>query len=166
MSLKKKPVTPEQACLRLAGLCSRSEQCEADLLRKLVNMGLNRAQQREVMNYLKEERYVDNLRYAKSFASDKARFSGWGPYKIKGALTIKRIPEKYVKEALETIPADIWQESLMRCAAAKVKTLSPEGLDDRENRVKLYRYLLSRGFSSAQSVKAVQTMRRQQREDS
>lgn len=162
MAIKKKPVTPEQACLKMASLCSHSEQCEADIKKKLFNMGLSSKDQKEILDYLKEEKFIDNQRFANSFANDKARFANWGPFKIRMALGLKKITNSMINEALERIQPEIWKESLMKLASVKAKSLPLYGPENQENRAKLYRYLLGRGFSSADSVKAVQTLRKQQ----
>ena len=91
MQKKKKLITAEQACLKLMELCSRSEQCEDDLIKKLLKMGISSPSRKEIIDYLKEERYLDNARYAGSFARDKARFSAWGPLRIRASLIAHRI---------------------------------------------------------------------------
>lgn len=165
MTIKKKPITPEQACLKMATLCSHSEQCESDIRKKLFNMGLSTKDQKEILEYLKEEKFVDNQRFANSFASDKARFANWGPFKIRTSLSLKKISFSLISEALAKIEPEIWHTSLMKLAKSKSKLLNLNGSDNQENRVKLYRYLLGRGFSSADSVKAVNIVRKQQMEE-
>lgn len=159
MQSSRKPVTPEQACLKMADLCSRSEQCEADISKKLIRMGLNPLQRKEVMEYLKEERYIDNRRYACCFARDKARFSSWGPLKIKASLIAHHISANDIREALESVDPEIWEDGLMKSALSKSRNLNLSGQDGREDRIKLYRFLLGRGFRSAEAVKAVRKMR-------
>ena len=162
MAIKKKPVTPEQACLKMATLCSHSEQCEFDIRKKLFNMGLSTKDQKEIIDYLKDEKFIDNQRYANSFVSDKARFANWGPYKIRASLMLKKISPAMISEAIGKIEPDVWKTGIMRLASAKAKNLSLVGPDNQENRAKLYRYLLGRGFSSADSVNAVKIQRKLQ----
>ena len=162
--MAKKPITSEAACLKMASLCSRSEQCEADILKKLMNLGLSSGDRKEVMEYLKEERYVDNHRFAGSYARDKARFSSWGPLKIKAMLISKRIPSAIITEALRSVESQVWKDGINKLAAAKSKSLDLTGNDGREDRIKLYRYLLGRGYTSAQSIETVRNMRTLQEE--
>lgn len=157
-----KPITKEKALERLASLCSRSEQCESDLTRKLITWGISPAERNEVMDYLKENRYVDDARFAKSFANDKARFSSWGPNKIRGELIKRRIKAASITAALESIDQQIWKEGLLKCAAAKSKNLDLTGEEGFENRQKLFRYLVYRGFPSSASSKAVNFMKKRQ----
>lgn len=158
----KKPVTKESAFERMAALCSRSEQCESDIYRKLMTLGLAPSDRNEIIEKLKTERFVDDSRFARSYASDKARFSAWGPYKIKMELIKKRIRETFITEAIAKVESSVWKEGLLRCAVGKAKNLQLTGEESRENRNRLYKYLISRGFSSSTSSKAVAYMAKKQ----
>lgn len=162
--MAKKPITTEAACLKMATLCSHSEQCESDIVNKLIKMGLNSAARKEVIEFLKEEKFLDNKRFAGCYARDKARFSAWGPLKIKANLISKRIPSHLISEALASVDEETWHAGLMRNAISKAKSLDLCGPDGREDRIKLYRYLLGKGFPSALSVKGVKLMRQKQTE--
>lgn len=164
MALKKKPITKEIAISKLEALCSRSEQCEADIEKKMFTWGLSSSIRKEIIDYLKEERYVDNSRYARSFANDKARFSYWGPHKVRVELGRKRIAPQLIKEAIEQIDNNVWKEALLKNAVSKAKHLDLIGESGWENRQKLYRYLISRGFPSSAAVKAVNMMKKRQEE--
>ena len=148
MERKKKPITKEGAISRLESLCSRSEQCEYDLEQKMFRWGLPKPDREEVMAHLKEHRYVDNARFARSYANDKARFSSWGPFKIRIELAKKRIPGTMITEALQNVEQDVWREGLWKIATSKARSLDIKGEDGYDDRQKLYRYLLSRGFPS------------------
>ena len=161
--MKKKTITKEKALERLASLCSRSEQCEFDLIRKLTAWGISSSDRKDIIEYLKENRYVDDSRFAKSFANDKARFSSWGPFKIKSELSLRKIKSSFILEAIESIDREIWKEALLKNAASKSKALDLIGEEGLENSVKLFRYLANRGFSSEWSRKAVELMKKRQR---
>lgn len=153
---KKKPVTPDAARLRLADLCARSEQCESDLLRKLYLWGIERTESESIISDLYEGNFLNEKRFAKAFARDKVRFSGWGLRKIRLALIQKRISHEMIEDALEEIdPADI-KDALRRSASAKARTLD---LDDREGRASLYRHLLSRGFFPNEAMSEIRRLR-------
>ena len=160
--MEKKHITKEKALERLASLCSRAEQCEFDLIKKLTGWGLSSSEKKEIIDYLKENRYVDNARYAASFANDKARFLSWGPYKIRVELLKRRIPAPLVKEVVNSVDSEYWKEGLLKKAVAKSKNLDLTGENGYENRQKLFRYLISIGFPSASASKAVTLMKRRQ----
>ncbi|MCH5227788.1 MAG: RecX family transcriptional regulator [Muribaculaceae bacterium] len=163
--MAKKPVTKDSAFERLAALCSRSEQCESDLMKKMVAWGLRDIERREVAERLKEGRFLDESRFAKAFATDKARFSVWGPVKIRIELAKRRIPGTIIRDAVAGVNPDIWKEGLLKCARTKSRTLELNGTEGYKNQQKLYAYLISRGFPSGASSKAVALMKKEQMKD-
>ena len=142
--IKKLP-DPEKQRLRMAGLCSRSEQCTSDIRMKLRKAGLNSAQTDDIIRYLEDLKFLSDRRYAKAFATDKVRFSSWGRHKIRTHLAAKRIPSEFISEAMEKIDAKEYAEALDKAARAKAGNLD---LKEREDKMKLYRHLISRGFES------------------
>lgn len=160
--MNRKPISKEAATLRMASLCARSEQCEAEIRQKLLRMGLSQAYVQEVVAGLVEGRFIDNARFARSFARDKCRFSCWGRNKIRLGLMAKRISSADTAQALEAIEPDDYLDALKRAAAAKARGLDLSGPEARENRMKLYRHLLSRGFESDLASQAVKELIRKQ----
>ncbi|MCH5225025.1 MAG: RecX family transcriptional regulator [Muribaculaceae bacterium] len=142
----KKEITKEEALSRLEGLCSRSEQCESDLERKLFYWKISAADRREIIERLREGRFVDDNRFARSYANDKARFSAWGPAKIRAELFKKKIKAPVITEALNGVEKGVWKDGLERSYRAKLRSLRIEGELTFEDNQKIYRYLIGRGF--------------------
>lgn len=141
----KKPADPEALLKRMAGLCAKSEQCSFDINLKLYKAGLVKEKREEILRYLTDNRYIDDARFARSFASYKVRFSAWGKRKIRMALAAKHIPSDLISSALESIEDADYEAAIKRVIEAKKREID---LSDREQRTKLYRQLLSRGFES------------------
>lgn len=144
--IKKKTVTPEAARLKMADLCARSEQCEWDIRQKLRKQGLNGGDIEKILDFLTENKFIDDYRFARSFTNDKVRFSAWGRNKIRQALALKRIPRSAITEALREIDEKDYLNALQRAGISKAKNLN---LNDYDDKAKLYRYLISRGFESS-----------------
>lgn len=146
----------EAKCLsRLQKLCSKAEYCEADVYRKALKYleGDEEAAAR-VTRALVEERYVDDLRYAGAYVREKANIQGWGPVKIRFQLRAKGVKEEVIREALEEIVPEKATEKLDRLMAAKARTL--EG--DIQQRLKLIRFGLSRGYTYDEVEKSIKRM--------
>lgn len=150
------PPSADAVRLKMASLCARSEQCESDIRAKIRRRGLSAVQENEIIDFLKEERFLDNDRFAGAFASDKMRFSGWGRLKIRMALYAKGISTEIIKRALDNLPEDAYFESLLEAARSKSRSLD---VSKREDVVKLYRFLASRGFESDYCMKALRILR-------
>lgn len=151
----KKIPSPEKALLKMSDLCARSEQCESDIRQKLYRMGLASGQVQEVVTRLIDGKFIDNARYARSFARDKVRFSAWGRNKIRLGLMAKRITSADISAALDAIDESDYLDALKRAARAKARGMELAGPDGRENRLKLFRHILSRGFESDIASKMV-----------
>lgn len=130
-----RPLDYEKARLRYASLCARSEQCCYDIRMKAKRAGLSSEDTERVIDYLVSNRFIDERRFAGAFARDKATFSGWGPYKIKGALILKRIPWDIIDEAMDSIPEETYTATVKKIFAME------------ETPQKRYRKLASKGFN-------------------
>lgn len=151
----KKAITKEEARERMAALCARSEQCEADIRQKLYRLGFPSGIVQEIVTSLMEEKFIDNARFAGCFARDKCRFSLWGRNKIRLYLAAKRISSADIAKALESIDEKDYLYALHRTAATKARGMNLSGSDGRENRLLLFRHLVSRGFESSLASMAI-----------
>ena len=158
---RKKPVTPDAARLKMADLCARSEQCEYEIREKLRKQGLPSAEADKIITFLIDNKFIDNERYARSFTNDKVRFASWGRNKIRQALALKRIPSSAINEALNEIDEKEYLKAIQRAGISKVKSLDIEDYDDR---LKLYRHLLSRGFESSLISKLIEYLRKRNKD--
>lgn len=149
---KNKELNAEEMLVRMAGLCAGAEQCEADIRQKILKKGFSTAQAEAMLEYLRSNGYIDNARYAKAFASDKVRFSGWGRLKIRMALKVKGMDDRTISTALEYVSADDYSAALAKALAAKAGSFDLGEVKDRQ---KLYRHLASRGFEPSVIIPAI-----------
>lgn len=145
----------EKIRLRMADLCARSEQCEYDLRIKLARTRITASECNAIIAFLREGKFIDEQRFAMAFTNDKVRFSAWGRLKIRMALKAKRISDSAIAEAAEAIDADDYTDALMRTARAKASSLD---LDDFNDRRRLMRHILSRGFEPSLASKAIKSL--------
>lgn len=141
--MEKDPV--KQAIRKLAAECSKSEHCSGELTDKMRRWKLTEQQQAQVMEYLTENKYVDDARFARLFVRDKLRFNHWGPRKIEQALWMKHVDEEVYRPFLDEVTQEEWQEQLVPLLQAKSR-----GMEDAagyESRAKLIRYAMGRGFT-------------------
>ncbi len=156
--ISRKPINPEALRIKMAGLCARSEQCEHEIREKLRKKMLPAQEIDKIIQFLIDHKFIDNARYARSFTNDKVRFACWGRKKISMALTCKRIPSTIIREAMEDIDEKEYKTALIKTAKNKAKNLDLEEYDDR---TKLYRHLLSRGYESSLAAKAISFIKKQ-----
>lgn len=132
---------------RMMRLCSLSEHCVSDIRRKL---SLKYPQWTdEIVEILCREKYIDETRYARSFARDKSSLQGWGSAKIKLALLRKGIDARIISDALAQIDFESAQKKMVAVISAKWRDLAKEG-DPMKRKAKLFRFALGRGYDFEQ----------------
>jgi regulatory protein len=145
-----------QCLSRLQRLCSRAEYCRSDVRRKaLRDLEGNEAAADAVVEALVRERYVDDARYSRAFAREKASLQGWGPVKIRFQLRGKGIADALIDAALEEVDTGSAADKLERLLAARSRQL--EG--DPQKRLKLLKYALGRGYAYDQVEEALARLR-------
>ncbi|MDE7350046.1 MAG: RecX family transcriptional regulator, partial [Muribaculaceae bacterium] len=153
--------TADEMLVRMAGLCAAAEQCASDIRNKILKQGFSADQTENIVEYLKKNKYLDDNRYARAYAVDKVRFSGWGRMKVRMGLRAKGMGDGVISQALEYIPVSDYDEALSKVMAAKAKNLDLKDVKDRQ---KLYHHLSSRGFESNLIVSAMRRMVKESQE--
>lgn len=138
----------------LRRLCSRREYCSADIAAKLKKAELSEADAYEVMQTLKEEKFLSDLRYATAFARDKASLSGWGEVKIRYALSAKGISRADIEAALSEIDSGSAEEKMRKVLEVKYRMLR----EDPQCYLKLLRFALGRGYAYDEVVHVVESL--------
>lgn len=127
----------------LENQCAKREYCTSDIYKKALDkLEGDSAAAEELVAKLVANGFVSDLRYATAFAREKASLTGWGPVKIRFALSAKRIDREVIDEALGEIDAEKADAKLERLLEAKRRSL--EG--DPQGRLKLIKFALSRGY--------------------
>lgn len=131
----------------LSAQCARREYCTSEVMRKAADrLDGDREAASGIVATLKEEGFVSDLRYACAFAREKASLQGWGPVKIRYALSAKGISLSDADAAMEEVDKEKAGEKLRRLLEVKRKSL--EG--DPQMKLKLLKYALSRGYEYEQ----------------
>lgn len=146
-------LTYEQALQRATALCSGSEHCVSDMMEKLSRWGLSRQDSERVIDFLLDEKYIDELRYARAYTNDKIRFSHWGRVKIRAMLRMQRISDSDINEALDNIDEQQYLEILEGVIETKRRSIGDDG--SYASRAKIIRFALQRGFEMHEIVKFV-----------
>ncbi|MDE6378508.1 MAG: RecX family transcriptional regulator [Duncaniella sp.] len=160
----RKPLDYSQALSRCASLCEQCEQCTPDLLAKMARWGVSHSDASKVISKLESLRFVDDRRFARAFAHDKVCFSGWGRYKVIRGLMAKRLPREIIDIAMEGVEEEEYLDVLRRVTASRLRRFEDE-MPDYEERMKILRHLLQRGFESALAVKTLREELARHREE-
>ncbi|MCQ2143740.1 MAG: RecX family transcriptional regulator [Bacteroidales bacterium] len=131
---------------RLMNQCSRREYCTEDLrpkIRKALGEEWTAASEEEVLERLREGKYLSDLRYATAFAREKSSLNGWGAIKIRYMLSAKRISASDIDAALAEIDSGAAGDRLEKLMTVKYNSIKEEP----DAKLKLIRFALGRGYS-------------------
>lgn len=102
---------------------------------------------RRVLQRLKNEKLLDDGRYARQFARVHAESRRQGRYRIARELRARGVPDRHIEAAMEEAFAETDEGALVRQRIERKLKLLRGPLDDRRM-ASLYRTLLRAGFSS------------------
>jgi len=152
----KKEYTREELLHKAASYCSLSEHCVSDVEEKLILWNAQENDKQFIVNKLLKDDFINEKRYATAFVNDKFKFNKWGKIKISMALKQKRVDNKLIANALNSINEDEYDEVLAAILKTKLKTLKWK--DEYEKKGKLFAFAQSRGFENEVIDRVIQTM--------
>lgn len=146
MTKSVKNISKKDALVKAQNLCAQQEKCEFDIRKKLYDWKSKPEDFDDIINDLLNDKFIDEQRYAISFAKEKFRFNKWGKLKIEYSLNQKNIPHNYIKNALAEINETDYDILLENELLKKLKTI--KDTDEYTIKSKLTRYVLSKGFEN------------------
>ena len=126
--------------------CARTEKSKKEVISYLETIGADKDDVDDILDKLIEEGFIDEVRYAESFVSDKFRFNSWGKTKIRYQLSAKGISSRVIDDALETLDPDEYYETLKEQLEKKLSSI--KGGNYYDKKAKLMRFAAGRGFES------------------
>ena len=140
------PLTPDQVLDKMAKYCAYQERCVKDVREKLKTFDLPDDEKAKIVDYLLDNRFVNDERFAMSFVRGKVNQSGWGLNKIRFHLMQKGIAKELIDEALGQTDEEVYRQRLIDILKTKAKTV--KAANDFEKKRKLAAYALQKGFES------------------
>ena len=139
-------VSKEEALAKMQRYCAYQERCHEEVRSKLLNMGVYSDWREEIIVQLIEENFLNEERFARSFARGKFRIKQWGRNRIQQKLKKRKISDYCVRKAMEEIEEADYRSTLETALVKKNISLDEE--DAYQRKAKLARYAVSRGFES------------------
>lgn len=139
-----KPLTPDQVLDKMAKYCAYQERCVKDVKDKLKAFDIPQELKEEILDYLLDNRFVNDERFAKAFVRGKVNQSGWGVNKIRFHLMQKGIDKELIDEALGQTDEEVYRQRLIDILKTKAKTVKADS--DFEKKRKLAAYAMQKGF--------------------
>jgi regulatory protein len=141
---QKKILTPTQALIKAQLSCAYQERCQQEMRDKLYEWGLHSDAVENIIVNLITDNFLNEERFAKTYAGGKFRIKKWGRVKIKIELKKRRISEYCIKKAMAEINDKDYIQTLKQVIAKKSKEIKGGKLLVRN--YKIAQYAASRGF--------------------
>lgn len=152
--VKKRTIDYDAALAKAAALCSRAEHAEAEMTRKLRQWGAEPEVAARVVEWLVDNGFINNERYARAFVYDKSRFDMWGRVKIRHSLRQNGIAQAIVDVAMTEIDEAEYVANINTLMKAKRRSM-PADADPYKAKAALMRYGASRGYEPAMVLAAI-----------
>ena len=140
----KKNWSPEEARGKLETFCSYQERCAWELRRKLFEKGISGTATEKILAELEASGFVDEERFARSYARGKFRIKKWGRARIRQELKLRQISSSIIQLGLSEIDGEEYFATLER--EAEKKWEKTKEADAYKKRYLVTKYLMSKGF--------------------
>jgi len=154
--MQKKYLTKEEALQKLKQYCAYQERSHYEVVQKLWDLGIRKAEHDEIVSALIQEDYLNEERFAIQYAGGKFRMKDWGRKKIYYGLKEKQVSTYCINKALKAIDETTYLKTLNALAEKKYASLKGEQYLVRKK--KTTDYLLQKGFEPELINSALKSM--------
>jgi regulatory protein len=135
-----------EARLKLEYYCSYQERCHQEVVQKCYGLGMKPDEVDAIVVHLLENNFLNEERFARSFARGRHRIKAWGKIRIVNELRQKQVSAPNIKCALTEIPEEEYRQTLDKLAENHWVTIT-EG-NPQKKKKKFCDYLLRKGWES------------------
>ncbi len=108
----KKYYSKAEALAALQRYCAYQDRCHQEVRSKLLSLGMYGMDLEDIMVQLIEENFLDEERFARSFARGKFRMKQWGRRRIVQELKKRNISDYCIRKALTEIEDEAYRQAL------------------------------------------------------
>lgn len=146
MKSPKNSFSVDEATKKLEGYCAYQDRCHKEVIDKLRDMRMIPQAIDQILGHLIQENYLNEERFARSFARGKFNIKKWGKKRIVKELKHRDISKYNVQLALKEIDQQEYLNVFDELAKKRLAEIKDKELQKR--RKKLADYLLYRGWES------------------
>jgi regulatory protein len=139
-----KTLTPQQAREKIQRYCAYQDRSHSEVRNKLYELGVFSDDAEAVITELIQEGFLNEERFAKSFAGGKFRIKKWGRLKIENALEKKGVSKNCIRLGLKDINEEAYVETLRNLLEQKLESLEEQNIYIKRD--KLSNYAIQKGY--------------------
>lgn len=142
-----------EAKQKIEAFCAYQERCDQEVRKKLKSWNMYSEDVDVLISDLISHNFLNEERFAKSFARGKFRIKSWGKQRIVNTLKFKDISAYIIKTALKEIDEVAYIETIYRITENRNKVIKET--NDYKRKKKLIDFLMRKGFESDLIYKTV-----------
>lgn len=136
----------KEAINKIEHFCAYQERCHEEVVQKLRSMKMDSEEIDPIMVHLIGDNFLNEERFACSFARGKHRIKHWGKIRIVNELKSKKITQTLINIALKEISPEEYATTFHTLAEKHWESIRETNL--MKKRKKFCDYMLRRGFES------------------
>jgi regulatory protein len=136
----------KEAISKIEHYCAYQERCHEEVVSKLRSMKLDSEEIDEIIAHLIGSNFLNESRFACSFARGKHRIKHWGKIRIVNELKFRNITSYNINLAIKEIPQEEYTSTFDTVSERQWETIRETNM--LKKRKKFCDYLLRRGFES------------------
>lgn len=148
--------TIKEALQKLEHFCTYQERCHDEVVSKLYSLKMTADEIDTIIVKLIEDNFLNETRFACSFARGKHRIKHWGKIRITNELKARHISSTNIILALKEITAEEYFETFENLSERCWNSLTESNL--LKKRKKFCDYILRRGYESNLVYEKVQEL--------
>lgn len=138
--------TIDEAKKKIESYCAYQDRCHKEVANKLREMGMIPRAIDQILGHLIQENFLNEERFAKSYARGKFNIKKWGKKRIVNELKMRDISKYNITSALKEIDENEYLNTLDLLAVKRLEAIREKNIEKRKK--KLADYLLYRGWES------------------
>jgi regulatory protein len=146
LSRSKKYISQEEALAKLQRFCAYQDRCHQEVRSKLIDLGIYGDSLEEIIANLIQDNFLNEERFARSYARGKFRIKQWGRNRIKKELFLRNISAYCIKKALEEIDEEHYVQTMDHLIEKRRTVIKEKNLFVL--RGKIANYLIGKGYES------------------
>lgn len=146
MATQRPSFTLTEATKKMEAYCAYQERCHKEVCGKLKEMGMIPKAIDQIVVHLIQNNFLNEERFAKSYARGKFNIKKWGRNRIVNELKRRDLSKYTIQSALKEIDEHLYLAMLDTIAQKRWEILTERNL--QRKRKKLADYLLYRGWES------------------
>lgn len=139
--------------VKLERYCVYEDRCRYQISKKLNASLLSEEDKLLIISGLIKDKFLDEYRFASAYVGGKSRIKKWGAYKIRKGLSSYQIDPVIIEKALKELNSTEYRKNLKDLIEKKMALLNSVK-NPFEKRVKIIRFLASKGYSLSEIYQA------------